>query len=130
MRLEIRNRAFFDDIGLKCNETQRQERVQKGKEAVIESMRQYAQEGEALFGPDKITLSQLAQSRTQENTQDVLVFIPEHKPELIWHEGSLDINNVPDELNIEWDTGGIEFEYQPYSVRFWVDKWEKATSDG
>lgn len=121
IKLEINNRDFFDSIGLKSNEKLADENVQKGKQAVMESITKYAQASKIMETPhNKDAIAQIALQRTSKSIDSMLIFIPKDKPKISWSGGDMDISFTPDKVNITWETHqDPEFEYQPYSIKYY-----------
>jgi hypothetical protein len=120
LKLDIDNSEFFDSIGLKSQETQRQDLIHRGKKAVSESIQMYDDEGKILSRPhDKKAIAEIAYQRTNKSIESMLIFIPSERPKLHWSGGDVDISYTPDKVNIDWETHqNTQTQYMPYSVRY------------
>lgn len=127
IRLQLDNREFFESIGIKSMESSAAEKAEAGKEAVQAFMERKAQQKNAMLEPEKLEISEVwAQTwaqRAAKMAESVLTFIPDKKPEIGWADGYIEVDFEPDKLEIDWDTGGVSFEYIPYRVEFFVEKW-------
>jgi len=121
VRLQLDNRAFFEDIGIKSMATMAKEQMEAGSRAVQEFMARQAREKELMSGPEPLSMAEIVRMPEKQPTTQ-LVFIPSHKPEISWEGGTLDMKYVPDELDIRWTRGGVHFQYHPYSVDISVDQ--------
>ena len=122
---QIDNEEFFNSIGMKTLKRQLYDGVQRGKNAVTEFMKRKAAEKNALLSPDKTTIADVHRQRLISSPMSVLRFIPEEKPKISWTEGYMDIKYEKDDIDISWDTGGVSYEYIPYSIEIYVEKWVK-----
>ena len=120
--MKLDNTKFFESIGIKSMDKVLREAAEYGKQAVIKSMKRYAEEKNAMLGPDSLTIAQIAAKRSIQTIASALKFIPESKPEISWEGGYLDINYVKDEMKISWSPPVIEYEYIPYSVKIYAER--------
>ncbi len=118
IRLDLDNRAFFGSIGFKSIDTLARELVAKGKRAVAEGTARYCVEGDLLATGGSMAIKEIARIRTEKSIDTMLVFIPEHAPEINWKDGYVEIEYTPDRLRFSWQTGEVNFNYQPFDVRF------------
>ncbi len=123
IQLDIDNRAFFDSIGLKSINALAKENVAKGQKAVLDSMADYAKEADTMAIPhNNDAISDIAVMRTTKNIETMLNFIPEEPPQLNWTGGYVDISYMPDNLDFNWDVGGIKRTYIPFAVELEVEE--------
>jgi hypothetical protein len=123
IKIQINNKSFFESLGIKSTDAVLLDSARKGEEAVFKKMEKYAQEKNAALGPDGMTVAQLATQRAFPTIQSKLAFIPEQKPEISWKDGYIDVDYVMDERHVEYTPPKFEFQYIPYSVKIYVDKW-------
>lgn len=121
VRLLIRNRAFFDSIGLKSMELVAKETVQSAESAVLEYMGKCTREGRSMVGPDGVTIAQLARSELTEDKSKTVALMPCVKPDIDWIPASVEFRFKPDKIDIRWDIGGVKLSYIPYSLQFFMD---------
>lgn len=125
IQLDIDNRAFFDSMGLKSISALADDLAARGQKAALESIAQYVREGNMMASPQGDgAISQIAIMRTQKNIESMLAFMPENPPKMNWTDGYVDIKYSPDELRFQWDAGGVEKTYIPYSIHFSAEKQE------
>lgn len=122
IKLDIDNRAFFDSLGLKSVKAFADEIVAKGKKAIIEGMKECAQEAEILSRPkNDNAIRQISAMRTQKSIDLMLVFIPEERPKINWTGGTLDMEFTPDKLDINWQIQDLKGTYIPYAIEYRVE---------
>lgn len=118
IRLELDNRDFFDDIGLKSIGTLAGDLVARGKKAVADSTARYCKEGKLLVEGGQAGFREMVRLRTKVDIDTMLDFIPEHGPEMSWADGTLEIDFTPDQLRFNWQIGRVDFTYIPFDVDF------------
>lgn len=123
IKMEIDNKDFFESIGIKSISKVLQDAAEYGKQAVIKSMKRYADEKNAMLGADGLTVAEIAAQRSIKTISSALDFIPDSKPEISWRDGYIDINFVRDDRNVQWIPPEIEFEYIPYSVKIIAERY-------
>ncbi|HBL83434.1 MAG: hypothetical protein A2Y17_04265 [Clostridiales bacterium GWF2_38_85] len=121
--MKIDNTDFFESIGIKSPEKVLEDAAVYGKQAVLKGMARRSEEKNAMLGPDGMTVAEIAAQRSYRTIQSTLDFIPKSRPEISWEEGYVDINYTKDQRNVTWTPPEIKFEYIPYSVEIYVDKW-------
>lgn len=122
IQMKLDNSDFFESIGIKSLDNVLKDAAEYGKQAVIKSMQRYADEKNAVLGPDGITIAQIAAQRSIKTISSAMDFIPDSKPKISWEGGYLDINYVKDERSVSWSPPEIEYEYIPYSVKIYAEK--------
>lgn len=110
---------FRKSIGLKSVATVSKEEAERGKQAVLESMANYADVGNTLLHIEKggnipdTAFSQYFQRATKGD----LVLVPTSPIDISWEEGSLEMNFNPAKLNIQWQPGRAKMKFVPGSVK-------------
>lgn len=123
IKMDIDNKDFFESIGIKSIGKVLDDAAEYGKQAVIKSMQRYADEKNAMLGPDGLTVAEIAAQRQIKTISSALDFIPDSKPEISWRDGYIDVNYVKDERNVQWTPPQVEYEYIPYSVKIIAERW-------
>lgn len=123
IRIQIDNKNFFESLGLKSNKSIIMDAVELGEKATLDSMARYSTEKNLMLGPDGLSVAEIAARRSYRTITTTLEFIPEFKPEISWEDGYIDINYIIGNRRVEYTPARLEFEYIPYSVKVYVDKW-------
>lgn len=123
IKIQINNKGFFESLGIKSSDKILKDAAQRGQEAVYDFMKKRDEEKNAALGPEGMTVADLAAQRAFPTIESKLDFIPEQKPEISWEDGYVDIEYVRDERHVEYIPARLEFEYIPYLVKIYVDKW-------
>ena len=129
IKLEIDNRSFFDNMGLKSLEDMAQDNIILGKNAVIGIMQKYAQQKKLMSGPNKISIGKIQLMRLQRPIQHMMTFIPKEKPSMSWSGGYIDIKYEKDISHITWTPPKVESEYIPYRIKLFIDEWVEIPED-
>lgn len=123
IRLRIDNESFFESMGLKSLKDLARDNIAIGKNAVIEVMQKYADQKNAMSGPNKMSIGKIQFLRAQRPIQHMMDFIPEEKPSMRWSGGNVDINYEKDITDITWTPAKVEAKYIPYDINFYIDEW-------
>ena len=115
--LQIDNTEFYNSLGLKSSFTFNKEIEQRAKQSALESVERYVQEGNMMLDAGAGSIPRIAYQRYAQrvSVDTVLAFLPA-KPEISWQKQQLDIQYVPDELDMIWDIGKPEYEFSPAKV--------------
>lgn len=123
IKIQIDNTDFFESIGIKSPEKVLEDSAMRGRQAVLRSMARYTEEGNERLGPDGKTIAEIKAQHSYKTITSTLDFIPKSKPHISWKDGYIDIDFTKDKRHVEWIPARYEFEYIPYSVKIYVDKW-------
>jgi hypothetical protein len=123
IKIQIDNKNFFESLGIKSSDSILLEAARKGEEAVYSFMERHTRDKNATLGPNGITVAEIAAQHAFPTIESKLVFIPDEKPDISWTEGYVDVEYVMDERHVEYTPARYEFQYIPYSVKIYVDKW-------
>ncbi|MDF2685976.1 MAG: hypothetical protein K0S55_1157 [Clostridia bacterium] len=129
IKLEIDNRSFFDSMGLKSLKELARDNIALGKNAVIEAMQRYADQKNAMSGPNKISIGKIQLLRVQRPIQHMMTFIPSEKPSMDWSGGNVDISYEKDITDITWIPATVEAEYIPYKIKMFIDEWVQVPKE-
>lgn len=123
IKIQIDNKKFFESLGIKSSDVVLLEAAKRGEEAVYKFMSKRSLDKDAELGPDGMTVAKIAAEHAFPTIESKLDFIPDKKPEISWNDGYVDIEYVKDERHVEYIPARYEFQYIPYSVKIYVDKW-------
>ncbi|NLY68364.1 MAG: hypothetical protein GX067_01020 [Clostridiales bacterium] len=124
LKIKIDNSDFFKSIGIKPVPTVLQDSAVKGKKAVLDYMARQTREKNAKLGPNAKTVAEIANTKPG-HIWSKLDFIPKEGPHIGWEDGYVDIIYKKDERIVNITPAKIEFQYIPYKVEIYAEKWMK-----
>lgn len=125
IKIQIDNSGFFQSIGIKPVSTVLNDSAAVAKRAVLDYMSRCTNEKNAKLGPNAKTIAEIANSRAGHTVWSRLDFIPKEGPHISWEGGGIDIEYEKDERIVDMTPARIEFEYIPYKVEIYAEKWLK-----
>lgn len=125
IKIQIDNSGFFQSIGIKPVSSVLKDSAASAKKAVLDYMSRVTNEKNAELGPNAKTIAEIANSRTEHTVWSGLDFIPKEGPHISWKGGDIEIEYEKDERHVDMTPARIEFQYIPYKVEIFVERWLK-----
>jgi len=118
---------FYESLGIYTNSRLTEVMKERSRQALLQSIAQYADNGNAMLAQGKEAIPMIALQKMQENLrmETQLAFIPA-RPNISWEIGGVDIRYTPDELTISWETGKPEYYYIPAQIHTRVVQWNSV----
>lgn len=127
-KIRIDSTAAKESMGLKSIRTATRESAQKGNQAALEIIGQYAREGNMMMDTrNKNVFGEISLNRTRSTVETMMGFIPSTPSQISFDRHQLDMRYQADKLSYDWKTSSKpKTNYTPASIDFKVKNYARV----